>query len=210
VRVRRTQGHPEAIAEFQIVTNLYDISQGRSTGIQVQAISRSGTNDFHGSGYGFFRSDSSNAADAVTDTVLPYQDQQLGFTFGGPIIPNKMHFFGSYEYERQPATAVLTPTVLPDQSWQFPSRTLQNNLLGRVDYQKSGSDSFTVRGQHWDTKNPFSISSGNFHRSMAEMDRCYATNIYGTWTHVVTNNPDDAAAWRLQRLLVVSGCDSIE
>ena len=39
----------EAISEFQVVTNLYDITQGRSTGIQVQAISRSGTNDFHGS-----------------------------------------------------------------------------------------------------------------------------------------------------------------
>ena len=47
----------EAIAEFQIVTNLFDITQGRSTGIQVQAITRSGTNDVHGSVFGFFRDD---------------------------------------------------------------------------------------------------------------------------------------------------------
>ena len=47
----------EAIAEFQIVTNMFDIAQGRSTGMQVQAISRSGTNDLKGSTYGFFRSD---------------------------------------------------------------------------------------------------------------------------------------------------------
>ena len=47
----------EAIAEFQIVTNMFDITQGRSTGMQVQAISRSGTNDLRGSAYGFFRSD---------------------------------------------------------------------------------------------------------------------------------------------------------
>ena len=55
----------EAIAEFQIVTNLFDITQGRSTGIQVQAVSRSGTNDFRGSTYGFFRSDRFNEADPV-------------------------------------------------------------------------------------------------------------------------------------------------
>src|SRR5258708_24020480 len=66
----------EAIAEFQVVTNLYDITQGRSTGIQVQAISRSGTNDMHGSTYGYFHSDKFNAADPVTGTSLPYHDQQ--------------------------------------------------------------------------------------------------------------------------------------
>ena len=92
---------------------MYDITQGRSTGMQVQAISRSGTNDMHGSTYGFFRSDTFNAADPVTGTVLPYQDQQAGFTLGGPIVKDKMHFFASYEYERNPLTAVLTPTALP-------------------------------------------------------------------------------------------------
>jgi len=55
----------EAIAEFQIVTNLFDITQGRSTGIQVQAISRSGTNDLRGSAFGFFRSDKFNDPDPV-------------------------------------------------------------------------------------------------------------------------------------------------
>ena len=53
----------EAIAEFQIVTNMFDITQGRSAGIQVQAISRSGTNNMSGSVYGFFRDDKFNAAD---------------------------------------------------------------------------------------------------------------------------------------------------
>src|SRR6185295_2076754 len=50
----------EAIAEFQIVTNLFDISQGRSIGIQVQAVSRSGTNRTSGSYYAYFRDDKFN------------------------------------------------------------------------------------------------------------------------------------------------------
>jgi len=99
----------EAIAEFQIVTNMYDITQGRSTGVQVQAVSRSGTNDMRGSAFGFFRSDKLNAPDPVKNVVLPYSDQQAGFTLGGPILRDRVHFFGSYEYERNPSTAVLTP-----------------------------------------------------------------------------------------------------
>ena len=52
--------------------------------MQVQAISRSGTNDLHGSTYGFFRSDTFNAADPVKGTVLPFENQQAGFTLGRP------------------------------------------------------------------------------------------------------------------------------
>ncbi len=93
----------EAIAEFQVITNMYDITQGRSTGIQVQAISRSGTNDMHGSTFGFFRSDKFNAADPVKGTVLPYEDQQAGFTLGGPIVKDKLHYFASYRVRAESA-----------------------------------------------------------------------------------------------------------
>src|SRR4029077_4185107 len=55
----------EAIAEFQIVTNMFDITQGRSSGIQVQAISRAGTNKMSGALYGYFRDDAFNAKDPV-------------------------------------------------------------------------------------------------------------------------------------------------
>jgi hypothetical protein len=178
----------EAIAEFQVQTNLYDITEGRSTGIQVQAISRSGTNDMHGSTYGFFRNNSLNAADPVKHKVLPYSDQQTGFTLGGPIVRDKLHFFGSYEYERNPLTAVLTPSALPGQSFEIPSNTVQGSYLGKVDYQMSNKNSFTVRGQRWSSKNPTSISSGTSDPNAAESDTTYSTNVYGTWTHVATNN----------------------
>src|SRR5262245_8730195 len=95
----------EAIAEFQVVTNLFDITQGRSLGIQVQAVSRSGTNNYDGSVYGFFRDDSMNGKDFVARNaqgqpyVLPYSNQQVGGAIGGPIIRDKAHFFASYERE---------------------------------------------------------------------------------------------------------------
>jgi hypothetical protein len=178
----------EAIAEFQVQTNLYDITEGRSTGIQVQAISRSGTNEMHGSTFGFFRSDAFNASDPVKGTVLPYSDQQAGFTLGGPIIRDRVHFFGSYEYERNPLTAVLTPSALPGQSFLLPSNTVQANYLGKVDYQQSTSNSYTVRFQRWTSNNPQAITSGTSDPNAAESDRFYSTNLYGTWTHVATSN----------------------
>jgi hypothetical protein len=87
----------EAIAEFQIITNMFDITQGRSTGSQVQAISRSGTNNLKGSFYGNFRDDKFNATDPVANRVLPYQNEQVGGTLGGPIVKDKLLYFASYE-----------------------------------------------------------------------------------------------------------------
>ena len=144
---------------------------GRSTGVQVQAVSRAGTNDLHGSTFAFVRSDKFNAADPVRGVVLPYSDQQTGFTLGGPIIRDRIHFFGSYEYERNPSTAVLTPTALPNQNWSLASNTVQHNYLGRVDYHQSANDNFSVRLQRWQSDSPFQISSGTTHPTMAEHQR---------------------------------------
>ena len=68
----------EAIGEYQVVTNMFDVTNGRSAGIQVQAITRSGTNDFAGSVYGYFRDDKFNAADAFLNRVLPVLEQPDG------------------------------------------------------------------------------------------------------------------------------------
>ncbi|NOT44905.1 MAG: TonB-dependent receptor [Acidobacteria bacterium] len=178
----------EAIAEFQIVTNMFDITQGRSTGMQVQAVSRAGTNDLRAVTYGFFRSDKFNAPDPVAGEVLPFQNQQAGFTVGGPIARDKAHFFASYEYEREPSTAFLQPTRLPNQTFRFETKSVNKNYLGRVDYQHSPTDTFTVRGQRWDFNNPFDISSGTAHPSTAEQLTQRSTNVFGTWTHVISSN----------------------
>ncbi len=177
----------EAIAEFQIVTNLFDITQGRSQGIQVQAISRSGTNDLRASTFGFFRSDRFNEKDFIANRVLPFENQQVGGTLGGPIVRNKAHFFASYEYERQPADVFLAPTRLPNQTFQFETKDVNKNYLGRVDYQLSSKNSLTVRAQRWSFDNPFQISSGTAHPSTAEQLRQRTNNIIGSWTRSFSN-----------------------
>jgi len=176
----------ESIGEFQIITNMFDITQGRSAGLQVQAISRSGTNRSQGSLYGFFRHDKLNASDPITGTVLPYQNQQVGGSFGGPIVKDKLHYFASYEYEREPGTTYAQPSALPGQSFTVPYRNSQSSFLVRADDQLSVKDRLTMRGSLWTWSNPFVLGSTG-HPSNASVQTKQATNVLGSWTRVVSN-----------------------
>jgi len=176
----------ESIGEFQIVTNMFDITQGRSAGVQVQAISRAGTNRTQGSFYSYFRDTKLNSPDFLTGTVLPYQNQQIGGALGGPIVKDKLHYFGSYEYEREPGTTYSAPAALPGQTFTVPYKNSQKSVLLRVDDQLSGSNRLTARASRWDWSNPFVLAAGG-HPSNASVQTKQATNILGTWSNVLSN-----------------------
>jgi hypothetical protein len=173
----------EAIAEFQIVTNLFDITQGRSAGVQVQAISKSGTNTNSGTIYGFFRDDKLNASDKVANRVLPYANQQIGGSFGGPIVRDRLHYFASYEYEREPGTYFSNPSTLPGQSFTVPFKNGQKSLLARVDGQLTTNSRMSIRGSRWTWENPF-VLGVNGHPSNASEQTKAANNILGSLTYV--------------------------
>lgn len=176
----------EAIAEFQIVTSLFDITQGRSTGVQVQAISKSGTNNLSGAFYGYFRDDAFNAPDPVAHQVLPYSNQQTGFAIGGPIVKDRLHYFFTYEHENNPATVFTQPPQLGGASYTASSPTKQNSYLARGDWQMSSSDTLSVRGSYWKLTNPFSLGSQTY-PSLASSVAPYSTNVAATWTRVFSN-----------------------
>jgi hypothetical protein len=152
----------EAIAEYQIVTNLFDVTMGRSAGLQVQAISRAGTNNVTGSAYGYFRDDRFNAPDFVTDRVLPYSNQQVGGTLGGPILANRTHYFGSYEYEREPNTTVLSPAALTPQRLTVGSKNQSSTLLGRLDHDLASRGHLVGRITYFQQLNATGLSGGSF------------------------------------------------
>ena len=176
----------EAIAEFQVVTNLFDITQGRSLGIQVQAISRSGTNNYDGSVYGYFRDDKWNADDFIANRVLPYANQQLGGAIGGPLIRDKAHFFLSFERENEPNTILTSVAALPGSQWTFDTKLLQNSFLGRGDWQWTQNDHITFRASYWDWGNDFTQVSGTEHPSQAASRYRKAVNMVGTWAKVLS------------------------
>ncbi|HEY3158081.1 MAG TPA: carboxypeptidase-like regulatory domain-containing protein, partial [Vicinamibacterales bacterium] len=120
----------DVIAEFEVLANRFDAAQGRSQGMVVNAITKSGTNIFAGTLSGYFRDDKFNAKDFIEDRVFPYSNQQVSGTYGGPIVKDRIHFFGSYGYEREPQTyAYNSPYPRFNIDQQFTGQTHQ--VLGR-------------------------------------------------------------------------------
>ena len=90
----------EAVREFKIQTNMFAADQGRNSGATVNVITKSGTNDWHGSAYEFLRNDRLDARNyfAPLNFAKPaYRQNQFGGAFGGKIVENKLFFFGNYE-----------------------------------------------------------------------------------------------------------------
>jgi hypothetical protein len=109
------QPSPDTIQEFRVLTNTFDAEFGRNSGSVVDVVTKSGTNQFHGDAYEFFRNTVLNAR-GFFDTVRPdFHQNQFGGTLGGPIKKDRAFFFASYEGRRivagTPTDVVTVPTV---------------------------------------------------------------------------------------------------
>jgi hypothetical protein len=97
--------NPDTIQEFKVQTAQYDASFGRNAGANINVVTKSGSNQFHGSLFHFLRNEALNANDFFfnrTGTRKPVVRQnQFGGTVGGPIVKDKLLFFGSYQGTRQ-------------------------------------------------------------------------------------------------------------
>ena len=97
--------NPDAIEEFKVQTGLYNVSFGEHAGASVSLITKSGTNDIHGGVFEFFRNNFLNANDYFRNLAdLPRADlkqNQFGGAIGGPILHDRLYYFGSYQGTRQ-------------------------------------------------------------------------------------------------------------
>ena len=135
-----TGGQPkysaDSIAEFQFISNRFDATMGRSTGVQVNAVTKSGGNQLSGLFRGNFRDSKFNAENPVLHIVEPVQNQQLSTTLGGPLVKDRLHYFGNYEYEREPKTTTFnTPYPAFNVSLNGTNNQKKGGL--RLDYQLS-------------------------------------------------------------------------
>jgi len=160
----------DAVREFQVNSNAYSAEFGRAGGGVINTVTKSGTNDFHGSGFWFYRDKSMNANDPVNKRYglpkSPFHFNQLGATLGGPIRRDRLFFFINYEGLRSnlsnavflnlPAGFQLDPdpTVADFQqialdylkpraaSWVWPIS--QNDYLAKIDWQVSEKHRITA------------------------------------------------------------------
>ena len=152
----------------------------------VNAITKSGTNIASGSLSGYFRDDSFNAADHIQQRVLPYSNQQVSTTFGGPIRRDRIHFFANYEYEREPQT-ITFDSPYPEFNIDFPNKRQQHSGGGKGDIQFSPQIRLSTRVQV--------VRSGVLHRRRQHepsvehrsTESRHTTQFLTTFTQVIGN-----------------------
>jgi hypothetical protein len=112
----------ESIAEFRVNTAVYTAESGSAGGGQVNVVSRSGTNQFHGSAFEFLRNDAFDSRSPFDGSAIPpFHMNQFGASFGGPLAKNRAFFFGNYEGIRQHLGTTLLGNV--------PSASVRSQVL---------------------------------------------------------------------------------
>ncbi|MFT3783130.1 MAG: carboxypeptidase regulatory-like domain-containing protein [Nibricoccus sp.] len=112
-----SQGNPVALETIEAVAielSPYDVNRGGFTGASINAVTRSGSNHFRGTIYGYYRDQHMRGDNPVTGDNDPFRDETIGFTFGGPILRNQLFFFSGYEHSQriEPApSAGFAPTA---------------------------------------------------------------------------------------------------
>jgi len=180
VRGLLQQFSADAIQEYKVTTQRYSAEFGRSTGGLVNVITKSGTNQFRGSGFLFGRNENLNAKTyfektqpatefAVASEEIdkqPFSQQQMGGTIGGPILKDKAHFFFSYEFNRRDDFAVVTTGgILPAEEGPQ-AKPFRNHLVtAKSDFQLNPNNTMTVRYALENQKRDHDFIGGNVLKS---------------------------------------------
>ncbi|MDX6711438.1 MAG: hypothetical protein QOH96_2454, partial [Blastocatellia bacterium] len=189
----------EIVQEFQIGISNFDLSSGASASGTVNVVSRSGSNEYHGNGYVYwrdasfaalpslFRLDAANGLpSAARATRIPFDREQFGGTIGGPIKKDKLFFFFNTEYNNQDGTAIHnTSSTAPSFSGFTPNPFNELLLTGKVDWNINNTTNAFVRYSHDDNDQsvPFPSSAG-------VVPRTSTSGIFSSNDQVTTNRSD--------------------
>ena len=171
----------EAVKEYQVLLAPFDVRQGNFGGLLLNAVTKSGTNEFHGSAFTYFRNQD-YGRNVPTLRATPFDRRQSGFSLGGPIIKNKLQFFTANEWQTensplsgpylgQPASATVPFPMSAADAARFESillstygynvgtagafntTTPMKNLFGRLDYQLADAHRLVFRYNFNDATN---------------------------------------------------------
>jgi hypothetical protein len=176
----------DVIDQFQIIMNRFDATLGRSSRLQVNVQTKSGTNRYHGTLYGYFRNDTFNAADSVAHRVLPFSDHQFGGTFGGPIVKDKLHFLFAYEGERQPSTIFDTPTGFGGLTYTFANELRTDTYLLHTDWMMNARNHLSIRATGYTWHVPFNNVTGSSSPTRATDSTRTSYAVLGNWSSTIS------------------------
>jgi len=144
VNLPTIQPTPDAIEEFRVISNTFDAEYGRNSGAVVNVVTKSGTNQWHGNVYEYFRNTILNSQ-GYFNTVKPQENQnQFGGTFGGPLRKDRTFFFTSYE-GRRVRQGISGQTVIVPTLQERPSTT-QGGSVFAGGFPSTWSDGVTPNG----------------------------------------------------------------
>ncbi|SIR53903.1 TonB-dependent receptor [Chryseobacterium sp. RU33C] len=137
----------EAVREFKITTNQYDVTLGRSGGGTVSAVTKSGTNKFSGSAWEYLRTNWLSSPYDIRGNKRnnDFSTSQFGFSLGGPIIKNKLHFFVAWDHQLDSRPLVIADIKSPDDEKRFNTTTQTLNQfldIARAKYGVGNSPQF--------------------------------------------------------------------
>jgi hypothetical protein len=142
----------EAIQEFQVITNQFDAEFGRTAGAVVNAVTKQGTNQLRGSAFGYYQSGKLTTEDYFvrTDTTGTLQKpdtkyQRWGGTLGGPIVQDKIHFFGSVERFAIDRPNTVNIPARPSLNATTATKDRVWNTIIRGDHQINSNNTYSVR-----------------------------------------------------------------
>ena len=150
----------EAVREFEVVTNQYDVTNGRSGGGTVSAVTKSGTNTFTGSVFGFGRADwlSSSYDIRGNKSTSDFSTYQYGFSLGGPIVKDRAHFYVVWDHQQdsRPIYIADIKTAADESRYNVTQSTLDRYLdIARTKYGVSNDPQFGEFGKKKQTNAVF-------------------------------------------------------
>ncbi len=152
----------DVVDELQVVTSGGQAELGRALGGYVNVVTKSGGNALHGDFYGYFRNSRLNAANALSNTVLPLTQAQFGASFSGPIVRDKTFYFANFEGRdlNQSGLVTISPANVAAinarlasvgfpgpqiSTGDFPNPVHNQNFFAKVDQHFSETDQFSAR-----------------------------------------------------------------
>jgi hypothetical protein len=139
----------EAVREYVVMANQFAAEYGQASGAIVNVITRSGTNQVQGRGFVLSRSDRLDAQDPFSKAQgsgkAPFSQQRFGGLLGGPVVRDRMHYFGSYEGLRQDETSVVTSPLVPVSEREIPHDDNSDQFFIKTDSQIGRGHTLAVR-----------------------------------------------------------------
>jgi len=207
-----SQGNPlslETIEAVDVEVSPYDVCRSGFTGASINAVTKSGTNLFHGSVYGYYRDQNWRAKDPVTGGRDPFTDETYGATLGGPLWRDHLFFFSGYEHAQriepapsagfEPAAAAVARIENISAGYGYDPGALaspgqqnkqDNKYLAKIDWKVSSRQRLSLRYSETRGNQPvfadYSTSgrvslSGHWYDSLQNL-QAWSVQLFSQWT----------------------------